>query len=582
MPLPHNKRPPPKRTAKTVLSINADHDTERVSLAAALADVEGWEKIIGILSKVLKLPDLKTRSGLKEAYRSFDATCARLSQVYLQNSDNVKIIGGVVGIYAHMCVHRLLREKLFSKGFLKQLTPLLKHSETVHLALRTLLAITHHSAPNIHVQIVREYDALHQCILDFPEDVSCCELALATLCHCLVTVTFDETQSYFDPEFYNSLPLSSILTTLLKFVQRPDMSKFSLHHIFCLIHCALPHLPFRPALRSVPHAMSFLISNLRSTDLNHRAITIFSLLIGEGRVLDSNEPSSVSLGGSIGSPAHTETHFDIANWDFSIELETKRTWTAAIEQFREDLDFDKFAVTLAKVVLVAPRIAPSSAWLRANDLPDLKALATTLRASNTGIDHADVLDISHLVLEGQVAEACALATSACYRNPTQPAFYYFQGTLSEDQHDTGLRALKKGLKCDDLLPSLRFSMLAHAIYVAFGKGVSQLAIGAAWETGIALLVTALEDSEVYLRDSPPDASYRSSVLGCNLLLRLVLRDPCEDLSVHESDFEAVRKQIDSFAAIQKYTGSSYQWLDLDRILMGYNPSFIRPFGHRMA
>ncbi len=60
MPLPRNKRPPPKRKVKTVTSVDAAPDTEWVSSAAAhfetMADVEGWETIIAIISKGLKLP----------------------------------------------------------------------------------------------------------------------------------------------------------------------------------------------------------------------------------------------------------------------------------------------------------------------------------------------------------------------------------------------------------------------------------------------------------------------------------------------------------------------------------------------
>lgn len=177
-------------------------------------------------------------------------------------------------------------------------------------------------------------------------------------------------------------------------------------------------------------------------------------------------------------------------------------------------------------------------------LPDFRTLATTLRASYTGVDNADVLDLSHMWGERQDIQAFALATSACRRNPAQPAFYYFQGLAScGNQDDIGLRAFKKGLKCDHQIPSLRFRMLAESIRLASMMGLGQLAQpdailhDAVWETGVALLVTALEDSEVYLRESPPDASHRSSVLSCNLLIRLMLRDPCDDLSVHELDFE---------------------------------------------
>jgi hypothetical protein len=60
--------------------------------------------------------DIATRSGLKKVHANFEAIYRRLDKAYQKYSDNEKIAGGIIGIYAKMCVDSILRDKLFAKG----------------------------------------------------------------------------------------------------------------------------------------------------------------------------------------------------------------------------------------------------------------------------------------------------------------------------------------------------------------------------------------------------------------------------------------------------------------------------------
>jgi hypothetical protein len=59
---------------------------------------------------------MTTRRGLKKVYTNFDTVYNKLDSAYRSNLDNERIRGGIVGIYAKMCVDSLLRNKLMERG----------------------------------------------------------------------------------------------------------------------------------------------------------------------------------------------------------------------------------------------------------------------------------------------------------------------------------------------------------------------------------------------------------------------------------------------------------------------------------
>ena len=61
---------------------------------------------------------MTTRNGLKKIHANFDSIYKKLDSAYQRYIDHEGIRGGIVGIYAKMCVDSLLRNKLFEKGVL--------------------------------------------------------------------------------------------------------------------------------------------------------------------------------------------------------------------------------------------------------------------------------------------------------------------------------------------------------------------------------------------------------------------------------------------------------------------------------
>ena len=59
---------------------------------------------------------MNTRAGLRKIHANFPAIFKRLNKAYDDNLGNEKIMGGVVGIWAKMCIDSKLRDKLIEAG----------------------------------------------------------------------------------------------------------------------------------------------------------------------------------------------------------------------------------------------------------------------------------------------------------------------------------------------------------------------------------------------------------------------------------------------------------------------------------
>lgn len=66
-------------------------------------------------------PELTTQSGLKRVRANFDAIYQKIDAVFDKCSGIDTVLGGIVGIYAKMCVDSILRDKLFQGGMPPQI-----------------------------------------------------------------------------------------------------------------------------------------------------------------------------------------------------------------------------------------------------------------------------------------------------------------------------------------------------------------------------------------------------------------------------------------------------------------------------
>ncbi len=129
----------------------------------------------------------------------------------------------------------------------------------------------------------------------------------------------------------------------------------------------------------------------------------------------------------------------------------------------------------------------------------------------------------------------------------------------EDDDASSLKWAKKGLKCRDTPRFLRLDLLHYAVTWAGYLGVLKMKTATtteyAWTEGSAFLISALEDSETYIKEAPPDAVFLKDMLSWNLLLRIVLKGP--EIPLGSSEFKVV------YHFLADYIAGSHSFLIYD-------------------
>ncbi|KAJ7255299.1 hypothetical protein C8J57DRAFT_1346013 [Mycena rebaudengoi] len=512
-------------------------------------NADGWSTIVNILCDVLNLPDLTSRSGFKKVHADFENIYRRLDRAYTKNLSNERIRGGIVGIYARMCVDSLLRNKLFQRGFLKQLFPLLDIASCRHLALRALTTVTHHGGVEIRLEITKWYLDLLRLLKEFPDDPKTVELTIVTLSHCLISTISDEGLK-IDPKLGPSLDLQGILKIVTDTLHNPFPSRVLVDHSVQLMAMSTLH-------SKIPTTTAhFLIAGLRSKDWIFRSTCLGGMVRlhrndsePDQRHLDPNK-----LIECVSKPAPPHLNDILEAYGFQ-QCETYLTMKTASD-FQKAMmgcvrtgDLYSLGLMLASFILRTEFSISDGAYQTENpvtgklefadvglpfkmwsDSLPLCAKAIREKGIPAQADMADILDIKFHIMKQRIPDALKAANASLRRNPDF-AYAQYALTLSSDPV-LGLRAAKKGLKCKQISPFVRFQMMQRAVEHAGEMGIRILQETAStgdkkWEEGIAFLTSALEDSKTYIAEAPPDNRHMKSVLYWNILLRITVE---EDIS----------------------------------------------------
>ncbi|KAJ7931223.1 hypothetical protein B0H13DRAFT_2247669 [Mycena leptocephala] len=518
-------------------------DSQLESFIADIDSADGWNPVINILCDYLDLPDISTRSGLKNIYR-------RLDKMYTRSGSTVRIKGGIAGIYARMSVDSLLRNKLFERGFLEQIIPLLDIPSCRHLALRALTTVTHHGGIEIRMAIAKSYLPLLRLLKDFSEDPKTVELSIVTLSHCLIA-TLCEDGMKIDAAFGKSLDLQDVVKTVTDALRKPSASRVLVDHSVQLLavstfHCKIP-----------PTTVNLLVAGLRTKDWIFRSTCLGGLvrLHANESEPDQRGLDPTKLIACVSKPAPSHLNEILRAYGFEkcetyVTLNTSRDFQRAMMNCVSTGDLYSLGITLAGFILrtefsisegMFETVDPATGRREAMDvgLPfrmwsdALPHCATAIRDRGlpAQVDLADILDMKFLIMRQRIPEAVKIANTALKRNPDF-AYAYYLLTLASDPV-VGLRAAKKGMKCANITPFLRFQMMQRAVEHAGEMGIQilQEASGAddkKWVEGIAFLTSALEDSKTYISGAPPDNRYMKNVLYWYILLRITME---EDISV---------------------------------------------------
>ncbi|THU83077.1 hypothetical protein K435DRAFT_734270, partial [Dendrothele bispora CBS 962.96] len=524
------------------------------SYVGDIDNADGWNQIVNILCDFYKLPDLTTRGGLKKIHNNFDTIFKRLDTAYKKHLPNDRIRCAILGIYSKMAVDSILRDKLFDRGLLPKLLELLEIPQCLYPALRYLSSVAHHGSPKVYLELTKQYKILLNVLNDHSDDLIVCELAVAILSHTINGVHFKVDLNHKSSPQYKlmqTLDMPTILTTVTSAMKQPNATRYCLGHGETLIsYSALFH---SKAILSNPSALNFLVAGLRSAEWESRCMCLAGLLRlyrldseDDIRLIDPNAMMNALM--QKFPPAINDTLMDYGptRCEVFVRTQTSRDFMSAIMQAAQDKDLFKLGLALYECVIRTEfsipdgyfqgedprtgRVEKVDIGLPFQNYPDaLPVCAKLFRTRGKAYqDKADVLDIKFLIMRQRVGDAAELARKSLTRNPDF-AYYHYAISLVADAV-VGLKAAKKGLKCKQTTPFIRFQLMQRAVEHAGELGIKMLEETGGewdkkWEEGIAFLMSASEDARQFVAEGPPDNRYMRNVLYWNILLTLAIQGP---------------------------------------------------------
>ncbi|KAF9480920.1 hypothetical protein BDN70DRAFT_855949 [Pholiota conissans] len=554
MPAPSNRGKAKSKKNKTknsgASSESRPDDADEVHMVE-IDNAEGWGRVVKILCDYFELPDLATRSGLKKVHTNFNMIYARIDNFYEKNLHNDKIRGAIIGIYAKMCVDALLRNKLFDKGIMDKIMPLLNIDETRHFALRALNTITNHGGVKIRVEIAKNGALIAKLLRDLPDDEKVADLSISILAHC-VSAAFEGFEQPAHPTDLKDIDLVDIIKTTLETAKRPHSHPRQMldHTVELLVNNSLHG---SSAYKQYTPAIGFLVAGMRSKDWTTRAACLGALLRlyhveGEEdqRHLDPNRfitslrrgvPKNINDILMTYGPLRCETYLTLScTSEFQKAMlecvRSRNLYALGLKQV-DLLLKTEFALFDGGMQREDPRTGkleivdvglPFKMW--AESLPHC---ARAIREKKNPKEEvlADILDVKYSIMKQRLPEAVDLAKQCVLRYPDH-AYFYYAISLSGD-FVQGLGAAKKGMKCKTITPFVKYQMMHRAVTHAGEMGMRLLQeteeVGdKKWEEGIAFLTSAYDDAKTYVGEAPPDNRYMKNVCYWLVLLTILFAE----------------------------------------------------------
>ncbi|KAG6907808.1 hypothetical protein DXG01_007290 [Tephrocybe rancida] len=578
MPGPGSKKKPKQRTPTSAKIGSANSlPSPTDAYVREINDAEGWGPVADILCLVFEIPGASSSSciGLKKVHANFDAIYRKLDESCQRYSDNERIVGGVVVIYSKMCADSILRNKLHERGLLDKLLPLVDLESSRYMALRALSTITHHGGAAIRKDIARKTTSTLLRVIDqFPDDKIIGELVVTVLSHSISGVV--DGDKITDPALFASIDLRTILKVVTDNSKKEWASPYLINHALSLL--ATCTLNASVVCKAYPPMLRYLIAGLRSPDWVTRCTSLGGVIRlhrseseVDMRTLDPMKFMACIQRGFAGHLQDRMMDYGLPRCDTFLTLSTSRDFQQAMMTCAQDHNVYSLGLKMAEYILrtefsIADGMFqsqdPKTGKLEVMDIglpfvrwiDALPPCARAIRAKGNPKeeDLADILDIKFQIMKQRIPDAVELARKGLKRNSGQ-AYFYYAITLSAD-HTEGLRAAKKGLKCKQITPFVRFQLMQRAVEHAGDMGIMILqdspAVGKArWEEGIAFLMSALDDAKIFVEEAPPDNRHMNAVLYWYILLTITINGP--DLSTDLRELQSAlksRKVADDFCA----------------------------------
>ncbi|KAI0658738.1 hypothetical protein C8Q70DRAFT_1045402 [Cubamyces menziesii] len=511
-------------------------------------DTPPWNTVVADMCKELKIPDLTTRKGLRRVHASFNEVYKRLDRAYsdAQEKGDTRTMGGVVGIMAKLCADAILRDKLFDRGLLKKVMPLLEHS-TRKVALEALRVVTHHGGVSARQEIARHNRALVKVMEDHPDDSTIANLVIATTSHASAAVIACERPP--DPRLVRDACIPLVLEATVNALRRPTDSHELHTHALLILAASTQHCSRE--CKANPSMLRLLAAFTRSNNINCRAIAFSALLrlpIAECEFEGPHNPGRL-----LAHLSDILVDYGPEKAEISLTLRAVADFQEAVAQAMRDHDMYTLGQKLVGLIqrtesAIADGVFPGihqltgksdSQITRFTDILPVCAQALRAKGSPADLDGADILDMKFYMTRSRLPEAIELGNKAIERNRGL-AYAYYVVSMGADAKN-GLRAVKKGLKCKKITP--------------FGIDILRDAVEGDMEAraeGTAYLMSAWEDAKTYTAEAPPDGRHMIAVLTWYMMLTIVIRGP--ELSEDLRELDPARRKIKTSVEFMNYMG----------------------------
>ncbi|OCH85948.1 hypothetical protein OBBRIDRAFT_807128 [Obba rivulosa] len=546
------------------------------TFASDVENSENWKVVVNMLCDYFDLPDLTTRNGLKKVHSRFDEIYSRLDKAYITSKDNPKMMGGIVGIWAKLSVDAILRDKLFRKGFIQKIMPLLDILLTRQVTLQALSTITHHSGVEARGEIVREAPRLIHLMEECREDTKVTELCIVALMHSVGIQMRNSDKAYV--KMIRGSDVRSLLKVTVDALRMPTASAYMADHGLGLLASATMHFP--KECKASPLMLSYLVACLRSTNICVRCEALGALLSLNAADCEEDkhqhDPHKIIVAARATWPAHLNTAlrgYGFESCDITKTVQNMHAFQKAMVRCVQDHDLYALGKTASSLILNAELSVMDGAFEFKDEktgqfkrenmgLPfimwsdSLPHCARVLRAKGTpaDLDAADIIELKYLIMKERHSDAVTLAEKVIERNPTLAYPYYIIGLgFSREE---GLRAAKKGLKCKGLTPFMRNYLQWRAVDHAGDLGVSNLQDTRAghkeYAEGVAFLMSAYEDAKGFIGSAPLDSRNMSMMLNWLVILTLAIRGP--ELVPDLRELKPILDKIDLADQIMTFIG----------------------------
>lgn len=529
------------------------------SLVHVFADnfEDDWVETADNLCRLLKLPDLTTRSGLKKVHSNLSEIQQLLDDTfsYAKSTGQTKVMGAVIAIYTKMCVEDyVLQTKILEKGFYGHLMSLVDEDDTRHIALRALNSICFTAGKHVPASFSRGAPAILKHALKHLDDPTTLTIITGIFAHGASAAR----------SLGRSFDIVALVRALLDALKGPHATSYMFSHaMVCFTASAYNTVN---ACEHMYPFVTLMAALLRSEDIVLRCQAVYNLRIMKLKDRDSSgneipDPSPTAMQTCCPNTSSLATSLKLDELPEALQKAAEKygrerlfmaqmqrgnaAYTALFLQYRLDTDVLTIARELARLTYDYQYALPTALCPCCGDLAACEHCIPRrpwAEAARRGIEalrenssskqdalYADILQWK-LICHDDETKLHDFCKSALERHPQCPLFYYLPTPFNKRKltPETRLCFAKKGLKCPDIPEWLRVALTGVAVQAMWSLAMNQVEQTSHGHSNIEptvvypFIACARSDAKWILENGPPDQFNRYTHLITYILSHILI------------------------------------------------------------